>query len=81
MEGFVDVYNAPDAERTDLFLRHLNTVKDKHHRKLVKYYESLAEDRYTYTGATDIVLTAVAKALALDMSALCDSKYIASDLL
>ena len=79
--GIVDVYNAPDAERTDLFLRHLNTVKDKHHRKLVKYYESLAEDRYTYTGATDIVLTAVAKALALDMSALCDSKYIASDLL
>ena len=59
----------------------LNTVKDKQHRKLVKYYESLAEDRYTYTGATDIVLTAVAKALALDMSALCDSKYIASDLL
>lgn len=58
-----------------------NTVKDKHHRKLVKYYESLAEDRYTYTGATDIVLTAVAKALALDTSALCDSKYIASDLL
>lgn len=79
--GIVDVYNAPDAERTDLFLRHLNTVKDKHHRKLVKYYESLAEDRYTYTGATDIVLTAVAKALALDMSALCDSKYISSDLL
>ena len=79
--GIVDVYNAPGAERTDLFLKHLNTVKDKHHRKLVKYYETLAEDRYTYTGATDIVLTAVAKALELDKSALCDSKYIAFDLL
>ena len=29
----------------------------------------------------DIVLTAVAKALRLDKSVLCDSKYIASDLL
>ena len=79
--GIVDVYNAPEAERTDLFLKHLNTVKDKHHRKLVKYYETLAEDRYTYSGAVDIVLTAVAKALKLDKSVLCDSKYMASDLL
>lgn len=79
--GIVDIYNAPKEERTGLFLKHLNNVKDKHHRKLVKYYETLAEDRYTYTGAVDIVLTAVAKALELDKAALCDSKYMASDLL
>ena len=79
--GLVDVYAAPDAERTDLFLKHLNTVKDRHQKRLVKYYETLAEDRYTYTGAVDIVLTAVAKALKLDRSKLRDSKYIASDLL
>lgn len=79
--GIVDIYNSSEAERTDLFLKHLNTVKDKHHRRLVKYYETLDEDRYTYVGAGDFVLTAVAKALELDKSRLCDSKYIASDLL
>ena len=41
----------------------------------------MTKDRYTYTGAVDIVLTAVAKALKLDRSKLRDSKYIASDLL
>ncbi len=79
--GIVDIYNAPDAEKTNLFLKHLNVIKDKHHKRLVKYYESLDEDRYTYVGTYDFVLTAVAKALNLDKSRLCDSIYIAADLL
>ncbi|MGN0494883.1 MAG: PoNe immunity protein domain-containing protein [Lachnospiraceae bacterium] len=79
--GIVDIYNASDAERTDLFLKHLDVVKDKHYRRLIKYYETLDEDRYTYVGSYDFILTAVAKALKLDKSRLSDSKYIALDLL
>jgi len=79
--GIVDIYKANEEARTNLFLKYLNTEKEKHHNRYVKHLEALSEDRYTYDGPIDFVLTAVVKAMNLDKELLNKSKYIATDLL
>lgn len=69
------------AIRTAEFVDYLETVKQSYYRRLLKYYEKIGEDRYTYIGSYDFRITAVAKVLEIDKAAIADSKYIAADLL
>ena len=69
------------AIRTAEFVNFLETVKESHYRRLLKYYEKIGEDRYTYIGSYDFRITAVAKVLEIDKAAIADSKFIAADLL
>ena len=79
--GLVDVCNASLNERTDLFVKHLAAVKGKHHKRLLKNYEEIGENRYVYAGSYDFLLTAFAKALQMDKEKLEPSIFIATDLL
>lgn len=79
--GLVDVCNASLNERTDLFVKHLAAVKGKHHKRLLKNYEEIGENRYVYAGSYDFLLTAFAKALQMDKEKLEPSIFIAKDLL
>lgn len=73
---------AEDKEiRTAEFVNYLETVKKPHYRRLLKYYEKIGEDHYTYIGSYDFRITAVAKILEIDKAAIADSKFIAADLL
>ena len=67
--------------RTAEFVKYLETVKEKHHQRLLKHYEEVGEQRYVHTGFYDFRLTAVAKVLGIDEDAVADSKFIAADLL
>lgn len=78
--GIVDVYNAPQEERTELFVKYLLDVKHKHHKKLINNYKTLTEDRYLYL-PYDFLLTAVAKALNIEKEKIKDSVCIADELL
>lgn len=81
-KGLLLVINENEPKvRNELFLTYLNTTKDKYHKKMMKYYDKLTENRYTYVGSYDFVLTAVAKILEIDKELLKDNKYIAYDLL
>ena len=79
--GLVDVCNASLNERTDLFVKHLAAVKGKHHKRLLKNYEEIGENRYVYAGSYDFLLTAFAKALQMNKEKLEPSIFIAKDLL
>ena len=73
---------AEDKEiRTAEFVNFLETVKQPYYRRLLKYYEKIGEDRFTYIGSYDFRITAVAKVLEIDKAAIADSKFIAADLL
>ena len=53
----------------------------KHNNRLLKEYERIGENRYTYIGSFDFKLTAIAKILDIDKGLLKDSKFIAVDLI
>lgn len=79
--GLLNVFLSPKENQTEEFIKFLKEIKQKHYNRLIKYYESIEEDRYTYTGSFDYRLTAVAKILNLNKEALAESKFIAADLL
>lgn len=68
-------------ERTNEFLKYLKEVKEKHYKRVLKYYEEKGTEKYTYTGSYDFKITAIAKILEIKKDRLIDSKFIASDLL
>lgn len=79
--GLILVLNAPKEEQSLLFLEFLKKVKKKHYNKLIKYYESLTEDRYTYVGAYDYKLTAIAQIIGVEKEIIQDSIFIADELI
>lgn len=80
--GLMQAINAPTQdERSTQFVKFLETEKEKHYQRLLKHYEEVGEERYTYTGSFDFRLTALAKALGIPKDALASSKFIAADLL
>ena len=79
---FMNIVNAKNQEERNIaFVEYLNTVKEKFYRKQLKEYEEISEDRYTYTGSCDFMLTALAKLFKIDKKLLEKSKFIAADLL
>lgn len=79
--GILDVINSPKSQQTLLFVKFLKEIKEKHYKRVLKAYEKLSEEQYTYIGSFDFRLTAVAKALELDKEQLEGSMFIAVDLL
>ena len=78
----VDVINTEDKEvRSRRFAEHLEKVKEKHYRMMLRYYDEVDEDGHLYTGAQSFELTALAKILEVDKEQIADSKFIAEDLL
>jgi hypothetical protein len=78
---FMNVVNAKNqVEINDAFVEYLKTTKESFYKRQLKEYEGLDEDRYTYTGSCDFMLTALAKMLKIDKNLLEDSKFIDIDL-
>jgi len=80
--GLVDVFNAKDVDtRTEKFVEYLTKVKEKHYKYLLKHYDEVGEERYTYYGSQCFKLTALAKILEIDKTKIASSRFIADDLL
>ena len=78
----MNVVNAKNQEEINIaFLEYLKTTKENFYKRQLKEYEGLSEDRYTYTGSCDFMLTALAKILNIDKNLLIDSKFIDTNLL
>ncbi len=81
-DEFMNVVNAENQdEKNTAFIEYLKTTKESFYKRQLKEYERIGEDRYTYTGSYDFMLTALAKMLNIDKSLLEDSKFIAIDLI
>lgn len=81
-DGLMKVINSNnEQDKNKEFINYLDKVKSKHFNRLLKEYERIGEDRYTYTGSYDFKFTAIAKILGIDKELLKDSKFIAVDLL
>lgn len=79
---FMNVVNAKNQEEINIaFVEYLKTTKENFYKRQLKEYEGLSEDRYTYTGSCDFMLTALAKMLNIDKNLLIDSKFIDTNLL
>lgn len=79
---FMNVVNAKTQEEINkTFVEYLKTTKESFYKRQLKEYEKLGEDRYTYTGSCDFMLTALAKMLNIDKNLLIDSKFIDTNLL
>lgn len=79
---FMNVVNARNQEEINTaFVEYLKTTKESFYKRQLKEYERLSEDRYTYTGSCDFMLTALAKMLKIDKKILEDSKFIDIDLI
>lgn len=79
---FMNVVNAKNqVEINDAFVEYLKTTKESFYKRQLKEYDRLGEDRYTYTGSCDFMLTALAKMLNIDKSLLENSKFINIDLM
>ncbi len=80
--GLMNVINSDSIEgKNQEFVDFLNNVKTKYYNRLLKEYERIGENRYTYIGSFDFKLTAIAKILDIDKGLLKDSKFIAVDLI
>ena len=78
----MNVINSDSIEgKNQEFVDFLNNVKTKYYNRLLKEYERIGENRYTYIGSFDFKLTAIAKILDIDKGLLKDSKFIAVDLI
>lgn len=79
---FMNVVNAKNQEEiNNTFIEYLKTAKEGFYKRQLKEYDRIDEDRYTYTGSCDFMLTALAKMLNIDKCLLEDSKFIAIDLI
>lgn len=79
---FMNVVNAKNQEEiNNTFIEYLKTAKEGFYKRQLKEYDRIGEDRYTYTGSCDFMLTALAKMLNIDKCLLEDSKFIAIDLI
>lgn len=79
---FMNVVNAKNQEEINAaFVEYLKTTKENFYKRQLKEYEKLSEDRYTYTGSCDFMLTALAKMLKIDKNLLEDSKFLDKDLI
>lgn len=78
---FMNVVNAKNQEEiNNTFIEYLKTTKERFYKRQLKEYDRIGENRYTYTGSYDFMLTALAKMLNIDKGLLEDSKFIAIDL-
>lgn len=78
----MNVVNARNQEEINTaFVEYLKTTKESFYKRQLKEYERLSEDRYTYTGLCDFMLTALAKMLKIDKNLLENSKFIDIDLI
>lgn len=79
---FMNVVNTKNQEEiNNTFIEYLKTAKEGFYKRQLKEYDRIGEDRYTYTGSCDFMLTALAKMLNIDKCLLEDSKFIAIDLI
>lgn len=79
---FMNVVNAKNQEEiNNTFIEYLKTTKERFYKRQLKEYDRIGENRYTYTGSYDFMLTALAKMLNIDKGLLEDSKFIAIDLI
>lgn len=79
---FMNVVNAKNQEEINTaFVEYLKTTKEGFYKKQLKEYDRIGEDRYTYTGSCDFMLTALAKMMNIDKNLLIDSKFIDINLL
>ena len=78
----MNVVNAKNQDEINTaFVEYLKTTKESFYKRQLKEYDRIGEERYTYTGSYDFMLTALAKMLNIDKSLLEDSKFIAIDLI
>lgn len=78
----MNVVNAKNQEEINTtFVEYLKTTKERFYKRQLKEYDRIGEDRYTYTGSCDFMLTALAKMLNINKGLLEDSKFIAIDLI
>ena len=79
---FMNIVNAKNQEEiNNTFIEYLKTAKEGFYKRQLKEYDRIGEDRYTYTGSCDFMLTALAKMLNIDKCLLKDSKFIDIDLI
>lgn len=77
-KGLMNVIN---SDKSKEFINYLDNIKTKYYNRLLKEYERIGENRYTYIGSYDFKLTAIAKILEIDKELLKNSKFIAIDLI